>query len=369
MATFTRRKRKDGVRYTARVRLNGRKATKTFSTLGNAKAWARSQETAIETGEYVAPMGTGLVFADLIDQFVEHRIATRRPLGKTATNVLLRLKEEHGLESPSNLTDDFWYAHALKRIRDGVSSQTAVGDLAYVASVLAKAKRDKKIRDADGPAEARVRLAEEGLRMTSRRRERRIKDEELDALLDACGKVRSSVPMYDIVRFALATSMRRGEILRLRWSDLDETERTILVRNRKHPRDRERVDEVPLMQPHPIWPRWDPIEIIKAQPRAERAELIFPFQDDTVGERWEHICEAAGVTDVVFHLLRHESLSRYAERGFDPLRLQLIGGHRDIRHVVRYARLTARGLAREVGPGPAGPDKAAERADEDRAPA
>jgi len=49
----------------------------------------------------------------------------------------------------------------------------------------------------------------------------------------------------------------------------------------------------------------------------------------------------------VFHLLRHESLSRYAERGFDILRLQLVGGHRDLRHLQRYARLDAARLADE----------------------
>ena len=57
-------------------------------------------------------------------------------------------------------------------------------------------------------------------------------------------------------------------------------------------------------------------------------------------------CSAARLRGIVFHLLRHESLSRYAERGLDPLRLQLIGGHRDLRHVARYVKLSARGLAR-----------------------
>ena len=51
--------------------------------------------------------------------------------------------------------------------------------------------------------------------------------------------------------------------------------------------------------------------------------------------------------NVVFHLLRHESLSRYAERGMDLLRLQLIGGHRDIRHLQRYVKLDAKALANE----------------------
>lgn len=51
--------------------------------------------------------------------------------------------------------------------------------------------------------------------------------------------------------------------------------------------------------------------------------------------------------NVVFHLLRHQALSRYAERGMDPLRLQLIGGHRDIRHLQRYVKLDAKALANE----------------------
>jgi integrase len=86
----------------------------------------------------------------------------------------------------------------------------------------------------------------------------------------------------------------------------------------------------------------------KVKAQTGRKGGIFPHQGDTVGERFETACEAARLSGVVFHLLRHESLSRYAERGMDPLRLQLIGGHRDLRHVARCAKLTAKGLANEV---------------------
>ena len=91
MATFTKRKRKRGVRWTARVRLNGREVTKTWPTLGAAETWSRAQETAIQTGEYVQT-GRGVIFADLVDEFVKHRKSTRRQLGKTASNVLERLR-------------------------------------------------------------------------------------------------------------------------------------------------------------------------------------------------------------------------------------------------------------------------------------
>ena len=131
--------------------------------------------------------------------------------------------------------------------------------------MLAHAKREGLVADAGGPAAARAHIADEGLRTSSKRRERRITDDELDA----------------IVRFALATSMRRGEILRMRRADVDEAERIVLIRNRKHPTDRDRVDESPLMPAHSLWPRWDALEIIKAQPKGD---LIFPYQGDTVGE-------------------------------------------------------------------------------------
>lgn len=344
MATVYKRTGARGVRYTARVRLDGVEKAKTFSTKSHALAWARSQEGAIETGEFrpEAPEA-GRIFADAVDLFLAHRKNIRRAPGKTFGNALARLKEELGLEPLKNLTAAFWRRHALDRMagKRPVSSQTAVGDLLYVASIMRHARREGWAVDAEAPAQARSELRDEGLRVISRVRDRRISGDELRRLLAACDEVESALPLGDIVRFALATAMRRGEILALRWADVSG--RVAIVRGRKHPRDRERVDEVPLILAHKKWPLWDPLAIIERQPRT--SDRIFPFVGDTLGERFERVCEKAKLAGVVFHLLRHESLSRYAERGFDPLRLQLVGGHRDVRHLMRYAKLSAADLA------------------------
>ncbi|MEP6997042.1 MAG: site-specific integrase [Betaproteobacteria bacterium] len=346
MATYYKRKGARGIRWTVRVRLEGREVTKTFATKGHAETWARSQETAIESGEFKAvDPSAGVIFADLVDAFLRHRKAIKRAPGKTFGNALVRLKDEHGLEPASTLGSAFWRRHALGRIAGGVTSQTAVAELAYAGSVLAHARRQKLIADARGPAEARAEIADEGLRINSRQRTRRISDAELKALLAACDRITSSVPLGTVVRFALATAMRRGEILRVRFDDVDEVARIVIIRNRKDPKDAERVDKAPLMSLHAKWPRWDALALIQAQPRA--GPLVFPYQGDTVGERFELACKDAGLKGIVFHLLRHEALSRYAERGFDVMRLQLIGGHRDIRHLQRYVKLDAARLANE----------------------
>ncbi len=346
VATFYKRKGARGTRWTVRVRLEGRKATRTFATKGQAETWARSQETAIESGEFKAvDPHAGVIFADLVDAFLKHRRVTKRAPGQTFANALVRLKDQHGLEPASTLGRAFWRRHVLARMAGGVTSQTAVSELAYAASVLAHARRDGLIADASGPAEARAQIAEEGLRINSRQRDRRISDNELADLLDACDQINSSVPLGAVVRFALATAMRRGEILRIRFNDVDEAKRTVLIRERKDPKDAERVDTAPLMGLHAVWPHWDAMALIQGQPRTNA--LVFPYQGDTVGERFELACKNAGLDGVVFHLLRHEALSRYADRGFDVMRLQLIGGHRDIRHLQRYVKMDAARLAHE----------------------
>ncbi len=149
--------------------------------------------------------------------------------------------------------------------------------------------------------------------------------------------------MRDLVEFALATAMRRGEILALEWTDIEGRVARI---KRKHPRERDRYEDVPLLKPHKgSWPRVDPLDIIKRQPKT--GARVFPYLGDTLGFWFEKACEGAELDGVVFHLLRHECLSRLAERGFDPLRLALVGGHRDLRNVKRYARLDAARVANE----------------------
>ena len=265
MANYWKRKGARGVAWTARVRYKGVTDIQTFKSKTAAEAWARARETAIDTGVFTAPDGKGLVFADLVDRFREHRRDTRKAPGVTFDHTLTRLKAEHGLVPAAALATEFWHRHALARIRGGVESQTASSELAYAGSVLAHAKRQKLIADASGPAQARLLLKDEGFRVTSRTRERRITDNELERLLAACDTINTGIPLRAIVEFALATAMRRGEILHLLRADVNAETRVAIVRNRKHPHDRDRIDEVPLMPKHREWPRWDALEIIKSQ--------------------------------------------------------------------------------------------------------
>jgi integrase len=348
MATFRKYATKSGaVRWTARVRLKGRSATETFATKGAAEEWARARERAFDTGEFLpAKAGEGAIFADLVDDFLALRKAARRPPGKTFAHALKRLRDEHGLTPAGSLTTAFWYQHALKRLRGGVEGQTVASELTYAGSVLRHAREEGHAIDERAPGVARSRLKKHGIQVTSRQRTERISDDELERLfawIDANAS-RTSLPLRDIVEFALATGMRRGEIMALRFSEIAGRVATI---KRKHPRDPNRIEQVPLLKFSDKWPRWDALAIIERQPKTDGR--VFPYVADTVGFWFERACEGAGVkAGIVFHTLRHECLSRLAqERKFDPLRLAKVGGHRDLRNVQRYAKIDAETLANE----------------------
>jgi integrase len=345
MAGIEKRQGKRGVRWLVRVRKFGREVTRTFGTKAAGESWARAQETAIESGEFHAPApGTGPIFADAVDAFLVHRKMLQRPPGKTFANALTRLKKQHGLEPLAALSAAFWYQHALDRIAKGASGSTVAGELAYAGSVVGRAARDGHQVDSKAPSKARAMLSDDGVSVVSKSRTRRLADEEIAALLEwfDANADRTHVPMCDLVQFGLATGLRRGEILALQWTDIKDRVMTI---KRKHPRERDRIEEVPLLKRHSVWPTVDPLAIIERQPKQGRR--VFPYLGDTVGFWFEQGCAGANLKDVVFHVLRHECLSRLADRGFDPLRLALIGGHRDLRNVKRYAKLDAGRLANE----------------------
>jgi integrase len=132
------------------------------------------------------------------------------------------------------------------------------------------------------------------------------------------------------VRFAIASTMRRGEILRLRWSDLHG--KTILVRDRKHPTEKFGNDQrVPLLR--------EARAIIERQPRT--SERIFPYAKATVSAAWANSCKRAGIEGATFHDLRHTGITLLFRMGFQIQQVALMSGHRDWKMLRRYTHITA----------------------------
>lgn len=138
--------------------------------------------------------------------------------------------------------------------------------------------------------------------------------------------------LQGILLLALDCALRRGEILTLRWSDIDLNNRTLTVRafNCKTARSRtvamtERVNA-------DLAARWE-------QSRKELNSLVFGVKV-TVRTSFAKACRAAGVNDFHLHDCRHTAITRMIRAGIPPVEVMRVSGHTTLSCLYRYANLS-----------------------------
>ena len=72
---------------------------------------------------------------------------------------------------------------------------------------------------------------------------------------------------------------------------------------------------------------------------AKQDERVFPISANCVRLAWERCRSKAGISDLRFHDLRHEAVSRFFEMGMSVPEVALISGHKDVRQLFRYTHL------------------------------
>jgi integrase len=166
-------------------------------------------------------------------------------------------------------------------------------------------------------------------------RDRILSREEEERLLMACDGPRSH--LRQIIICALDTAMRRGEILHLRWEqvDLDGGQINVLATNSKTGRARA----------VPITSRLCE-ELIRLKTIAPIGfdERVFGVSDIKKG--FTSACEIAGVEDFRLHDARHTAITRLIEQGLPPMQVMDISGHTQMSTFARYVNADKTALRR-----------------------
>lgn len=137
-------------------------------------------------------------------------------------------------------------------------------------------------------------------------------------------------PERSIAETSVLRGMRLGEILSLKWNDVDEARDEITMPDTKGNRPR-------------VIPLEGAKEVFHRQPT--RHGLVFPNRlgrphtVDGVSRRINKLARDAGIDDFTFHDLRHTYASWYVQAGGDMYRLQRILGHKSPAMTQRYAHL------------------------------
>jgi integrase len=172
----------------------------------------------------------------------------------------------------------------------------------------------------------------------TRTNELTIKSEE-ERLLEACDSDANRW-LGAIVRFAILTALRQGEIVGLRWSDIDLTRRTAVVRGAAGTVTKNgEIREVPLLPAT--------IEMLKGLPHSVSGR-VFPIDQNVLKMRYKRAVARAEIVGLTFHDLRHIATSRLAKLYPNPLDLKRVTGHKDLKSLDRYYHTTAEELAARV---------------------
>ena len=190
-------------------------------------------------------------------------------------------------------------------------------------------------------------------------RNRRLVDDEEKRLLAACADARNPW-LRPVVIFAIETAMRSGELVetwgadpsgaldadgkRLRikistgllWGNVDLKKRTAHLPQTKNGEAR----TVPLSS--------RAVGILEALP-SDPDERVFGTTYEGTHQAFVRACKRASIEDLRFHDLRHEATSRLFEKGFNPMEVSAITGHKTLQMLKRYTHLRAEDLAKRMG--------------------
>ena len=224
-------------------------------------------------------------------------------------------------------------AHVRSRRQNGAGPSTANNDIVWLRVILryARAAWDLSfdLSVIDNASEV---LKTEKLIAKAKSRRRRPTAGELNALTDFFerrDKRKSNIPMNDIMWFAIYSARRQGEITGLLFSDNDKKSQTGVVRDLKHPTERDQVRRFKYTPE--AW------EIVCRQDHDEIR--VFPYEPRSIGSAFRQACKLLEIQDLHFHDLRHEATSRLFEAGYSIVEVQQFTLHDSWGTLSRYTHL------------------------------
>jgi len=325
--------RKRGDKYHVQVRRKGLRAvTRSFSSRADAVAWARHMEVQADRQEL--PPDPNQLRAITVGQLLARYLGAVTPRKKTAERERIMLQAVlrrpiASLRLSDARTADF-AAYRDERLKE-VKPASVARELAPLRHMFEIARTEWGLPLRSNPVAS---LAIKGI---DPRRERRLRPGELASLIRASKGSRNRY-IVPIILFALVTAMRRGEILAMKWRDLDPSSNSLLIPTAKngHPR------VIPVVP--------EGMKILEGLPRT--GERVFPVAANAFRLAWERLRRRADLADLHFHDLRHEAISRFFEAGLSTAEVALISGHRDARMLFRYTHPIRERIIAQLGSRP-----------------
>ncbi|SDI31834.1 tyrosine-type recombinase/integrase [Propionivibrio dicarboxylicus] len=297
--------------------------SKTFELRKDAERWGRQQERAIDAGQWMdRTEAEQTTLGDLLKRYSLEVSSKKRGADVEMIRIEALRRSKLALFSVAGVTSQRLAEWRDQRLEE-VSGSTVSRELTLISHVFSVAIREWGFALQNNPVSLIRKPAFE------KPRDRVLTEEQRLALLTSVGRCRNHW-IRPVVVFALETAARRGEILSLRWDDIDMVRKVAKVSGKTGCRN------------IPLSPTC--ISLLKSLPRSHEGR-VFPVTAETLKQAYKRAVDRSGIEDFTFHDLRHDALTRLAKMGFNILELRTISGHATANMLQRYVSIDAGDLA------------------------
>lgn len=325
MASITQRSGSFRVRI---FRKNDKPISKSFSSEPEAAQWLKKTQAQLELGLYQEEVknqvNLKVGFSEAVEKYIPAH-SVHKGNHKTEAGILRILANRWEGRSLSTISKQDIVLLKEELLAKGRAASTVNHYLNALSQLYQIAINEWGLKVAN-PITGIKRMSEPQGRM------KRLSIEAETALLACCHELNLDY-LADIIVVAVETGMRCGEILSMRWEDVDFINRRVLLRDTKNGESR----QVPLSSR---------VKTILEQLSSRNTDdLVFPYCRWAIRRHYTRAVKQSaeshkGVqnpfTDLRFHDLRHEALSRLSDKGLNVMEIAHISGHRTLAMLRRY---------------------------------
>ncbi len=315
--------RKRGNSWNAQVRVSGwRSFTKSFNKKTDALSWSLKLENQLKNTSLPEENIQNLKLSYLMNRYSEE-VSSKIKSG-TTEQCQLRLISNRWLGGCKviNLNKSHFEQYRDDRLKE-VKSGTVKAELTLIQRVFKTAIKKWGYGILVNP------VANIELPKSSKPRTRRLLSNELSVIISNAEKQKNKY-ISTIIQFAVETGMRRSEILKLKWNDVNLETGIASLYDTKNGDDR----HIPLTK--------TAIQLLSNLTQSN--EFVFPISANCLRLAWERCRNKSNIKGLRFHDLRHEAVSRFFEMGLSVPEVALISGHKDVRQLFRYTHLKPENL-------------------------
>lgn len=298
--------------------------SKTFETYDDASAWARMIENEMDRGIFTSRKeAEKTTLAEALKRYGNEITPDKKGAKQERSRINILQQSDLAPRYLASIRGTDVAKYRDKRLKTR-SPITVNNELILLSHLFTVARKEWGMEGLTNPV-SNIRKPKQPMG-----RDRRLLPGEEELLLSAC-----PAQMQPLIILALETAMRQGELTSVRWENVSLARRIIRILDTKNGEAR----TIPLST--------RAVLALKNVPQTLNSPLVFPIKNPS--RKFADTCKKAEIENLRFHDLRHEATSRLFEKGFNPMEVASITGHKTLQMLKRYTHLKAEDLAQRLG--------------------